>query len=53
MNICRNIYRRMQAKKIMTDWANEVFADTDINISDEELTAMANALAADYLKVCK
>ena len=38
------------AKKIMTDWANEVFADTDINISDEELTAMANALAADYLK---
>ena len=39
-----------EAQKIMTDWANEVFANTDINISDEELTAMANALAADYLK---
>ena len=39
-----------EAKKIMTDWANEVFANTDINISDEELTAMANALASDYLK---
>ena len=39
-----------EAQKIMTDWANEVFANTDINISDEELTAMANVLAADYLK---
>ena len=39
-----------EAQKKMTDWANDVFANTDINVSEEELTAMASALAADYLK---
>lgn len=38
-----------EAKQIITDWVNDLYKDVDIEISEADLQAMAQELAAGYL----
>lgn len=42
-----------EAKKIASDWVNDLYKDVDIEISEKDLQAMAQELAAGYLGYAK
>ena len=45
----RQYLQTAEAKQIITDWVNDLYKDVDIEISEADLQAMAQELAAGYL----
>ena len=45
----RQYLQTEEAKQIITDWVNDLYKDVDIEISEADLQAMAQELAAGYL----
>lgn len=45
----RQYLQTAEAKQIITDWVNDLYKDVDIEISETDLQAMAQELAAGYL----
>ena len=45
----RQYLQTTEAKQIITDWVNDLYKDVDIEISEADLQAMAQELAAGYL----
>ena len=45
----RQYLQTAEAKQIITDWVNDLYKDVDIEISEANLQAMAQELAAGYL----
>ena len=45
----RQYLQTAEAKQIITDWVNDLYEDVDIEISEADLQAMAQELAAGYL----
>ena len=45
----RQYLQTAEAKQIITDWVNDMYKDVDIEISEADLQAMAQELAAGYL----
>ena len=45
----RQYLQTAEAKQIITDWVNDLYKDVDIEISEADLQAMAQELAAEYL----
>ena len=45
----RQYLQTVEAKQIITDWVNDLYKDVDIEISEADLQAMAQELAAGYL----
>lgn len=45
----RQYLQTAEAKQIITDWVNDLYKDVDIEISEADLQAMAQGLAAGYL----
>ena len=45
----RQYLQTAEAKQIITDWVNDLYKDVDVEISEADLQAMAQELAAGYL----